>query len=102
MTQHCNLKVVSNFFDFDSEGSITGIKGGNIIHVFNKNHGSIDVTPCTLVCLFLFPFTHGFAFSKDPAFLAELKERSSVILMGDMVGDLSMSKGLPRRSTVLT
>lgn len=38
-----NVKVVSNFMDFDDNGLLRGFKG-ELIHVFNKHDGSLKNT----------------------------------------------------------
>lgn len=65
-----NVKVVSNFIEFDSDGNVTGLKQP-MIHVFNKNENSI----------------------KDMPYFKSIKDRSNIILMGDSLGDLSMAEG---------
>ena len=37
---HSNVKVVSNFLDYDEEGNTVGL-AGDVIHVFNKNEKSL-------------------------------------------------------------
>ncbi len=67
-----NIHVVSNFFDFNKDGTIKGYKS-NIIHVFNKNEFQIKKTD----------------------YYNQIKKRKNVILIGDSLGDLHMSEGIP-------
>ena len=40
---HSNVKVVSNYLEYDAEGRVAGLSG-EIIHVYNKNESAIQVT----------------------------------------------------------
>ncbi|KAG0711589.1 7-methylguanosine phosphate-specific 5'-nucleotidase [Chionoecetes opilio] len=73
-----NVKVVSNFFDYNEEGRMVGFKG-KLIHVFNKNEDAIH--------------------SSD--YFEKLHDRNNVILMGDSLGDIKMAMGVPQPSSVL-
>lgn len=67
---HSNVKVVSNYMDFDKEGVICGFKG-ELIHVFNKNETAL---------------------SKSDYFEL-LSHRDNIILIGDSIGDITMANG---------
>ncbi|KAM3929804.1 cytosolic 5'-nucleotidase 3A isoform 1-T1 [Leptodactylus fuscus] len=73
-----NVKVVSNFMDFDENGVIKGFKG-ELIHVYNKHDGALRRTE----------------------YFSHLKENSNVILLGDSLGDLSMADGVPNMENIL-
>lgn len=101
---HPNVKVVSNFMDFDdnvsprplpfgerrrtrrltfdllpdSQGVIRGFKG-ELIHVYNKHDGAL----------------------RNTEYFKQLKEYSNIILMGDSLGDLSMADGAPSVENIL-
>ncbi|XP_077125402.1 cytosolic 5'-nucleotidase 3A isoform X1 [Ranitomeya variabilis] len=66
-----NVKVISNFMDFDENGVIKGFKG-ELIHVYNK---------------------HGDALRRTEYF-SHLKENSNIVLLGDSLGDLVMADGV--------
>lgn len=69
-TMHENMKVVSNYIDFDDSGKMIGFKG-EMIHVYNKNEGAVH----------------------DSDYFKNLEHRHNVILMGDSLGDLHMADG---------
>jgi len=71
-----NVKVISNFFNFDKDGTATGYKS-KIIHVFNKSEISIP-----------------------DKYKKEINNRKNVILMGDSLADLDMSKGLNHKTII--
>nr|XP_045585014.1 cytosolic 5'-nucleotidase 3-like isoform X2 [Procambarus clarkii] len=73
-----NVKVVSNFFQYNDEGVMIGFKG-DLVHVFNKNENAIH--------------------SSD--YFEKLEGRNNVILMGDSLGDIKMAMGVPQPSNVL-
>lgn len=75
---HSNVKVVSNFMDFDDNGVIRGFKG-ELIHVYNKHDGALRHTD----------------------YFKQLKDYSNIILMGDSLGDLSMADGAPCVENIL-
>ncbi|CAF93645.1 unnamed protein product, partial [Tetraodon nigroviridis] len=75
---HSNIKVVSNFMDFDDNGVIRGFKG-ELIHVYNKHDGAL----------------------RNTEYFKQLKEYSNIILMGDSLGDLSMADGAPCVENIL-
>jgi 5'-nucleotidase len=65
-----NVHIISNVFEWDSEGKARGIKEP-IIHVFNKSEVSIKHLPV----------------------YDELLKRKNVLLLGDGLGDLGMIEG---------
>lgn len=73
-----NVKVVSNFMDFDENGVIKGFKG-ELIHVYNKHDGALRRTE----------------------YFSHLKENSNIVLLGDSLGDLSMADGVPNVENIL-
>ncbi|XP_078544364.1 cytosolic 5'-nucleotidase 3A isoform X2 [Lissotriton helveticus] len=75
---HPNVKVVSNFMDFDDNGVIKGFKG-ELIHVYNKHDGAL----------------------KNTEYFKQLKENSNIILLGDSLGDLTMADGVPNVESIL-
>lgn len=75
---HCNIKVVSNYMDFDENGVLQGFKG-DVIHTFNKNKGAL----------------------KNVDHFENIRERTNVILLGDTVGDLSMADGVTNIENIL-
>lgn len=79
LTQN-NVKVISNYMTYNSEGKLITFTG-KLIHMYNKNESSIP---------------HSSTYFQD------LSHRHNVILMGDSLGDLQMSKGVEPPSTVLT
>lgn len=75
---HSNVKVVSNFMDFDDTGVLKGFKG-ELIHVFNKHDGAL----------------------KNTEYFTQLKDNSNIILLGDSQGDLRMADGVANVEYVL-
>lgn len=69
-TLHDNMKVVSNYLEYDDQGKMTGFQD-EMIHVYNKNEGAIH----------------------DSDYFQKLEHRNNVILMGDSLGDLHMADG---------
>ncbi|ESP01757.1 hypothetical protein LOTGIDRAFT_225142 [Lottia gigantea] len=65
-----NMKIVSNYMDFDKNGKMQGFKG-DIIHIYNKNENAIH--------------------SSD--YFQRLKHRENLLLLGDSLGDLRMAEG---------
>lgn len=63
-----NMKMISNLMIFNDEGHCIGFQDP-LIHVFNKNEASV-IKMCGI------------------------ETRSNVILLGDSIGDLQMSKGM--------
>ena len=71
---HDNVRIVSNFLDFDSSsGAVRGLKPP-CIHMFNKKASSQE----------------------------GLEERKNVILIGDSLGDLRMADGIKDLNVVLS
>ncbi|XP_007956437.1 cytosolic 5'-nucleotidase 3A [Orycteropus afer afer] len=75
---HPNVKVVSNFMDFDENGLLKGFKG-ELIHVFNKHDGAL----------------------KNTEYFKQLKDNSNIILLGDSQGDLRMADGVANVEHIL-
>ncbi|NP_001088032.1 5'-nucleotidase, cytosolic IIIA [Xenopus laevis] len=75
---HPDVKVISNFMEFDENGIITGFKG-ELIHVYNKHDGAL----------------------KNTEYFGHLKDNSNIILLGDSLGDLAMADGVPNVENVL-
>ncbi|XP_015261221.1 PREDICTED: cytosolic 5'-nucleotidase 3A isoform X2 [Gekko japonicus] len=75
---HPNIKVVSNFMDFDENGVLKGFKG-EVIHVYNKHDGAL----------------------KNTEYFKQLKENSNIILLGDSQGDLTMADGVANVEHIL-
>jgi len=73
-----NVKVVSNFLAYDTEGNVTGI-AGDMVHLFNKNENAVHDSP----------------------YFKRLEGRSNVVLMGDSLGDLQMAQGVPDQEALL-
>jgi len=72
-----NIHIISNFYSFDDEGKVKGFVS-NPIHTFNKGETSLKNTP----------------------YYEEAKERTNVILLGDTLGDLQMSKGIHHNTLI--
>ncbi|XP_053117605.1 cytosolic 5'-nucleotidase 3A isoform X2 [Hemicordylus capensis] len=75
---HPNVKVVSNFMDFDENGILKGFKG-ELIHVYNKHDGAL----------------------KNTEYFKQLKDNSNIILLGDSQGDLTMADGVANVEHIL-
>ncbi|XP_074844235.1 cytosolic 5'-nucleotidase 3A isoform X4 [Carettochelys insculpta] len=75
---HSNVKVVSNFMDFDDNGVLKGFKG-ELIHVYNKHDGAL----------------------KNTEYFKQLKDNSNIILLGDSQGDLTMADGVANVEHIL-
>ncbi|XP_060678920.1 cytosolic 5'-nucleotidase 3A-like isoform X1 [Hemiscyllium ocellatum] len=75
---HSNVKVVSNFMDFDEKGILKGFKG-ELIHVYNKHDGAI----------------------RSSEYFDQLKENCNIILLGDSLGDLTMADGVKNVESIL-
>jgi len=69
-TLHENMKIVSNFMEFDSKGEILGFKG-ELIHSLNKHQSAIHKSD----------------------YFKHIEARENVILLGDSLGDLRMADG---------
>ncbi|KAG7279116.1 hypothetical protein CRUP_004059 [Coryphaenoides rupestris] len=75
---HPNVKVFSNYMDFDEEGVLRAFKG-ELIHIYNKREGALLNTE---------------HFQKMVA-------RPNVLLLGDSLGDLTMADGVQDLENVL-
>ncbi|KAG7504229.1 7-methylguanosine phosphate-specific 5' [Solea senegalensis] len=75
---HPNVKVFSNYMDFDESGVLRAFKG-ELIHVYNKREGAILNT----------------------GHFQELRTRPNVLLMGDSLGDLNMADGVHDMENIL-
>ncbi|XP_013907930.1 PREDICTED: cytosolic 5'-nucleotidase 3A [Thamnophis sirtalis] len=73
-----NIKVVSNFMEFDDNGILKGFKG-ELIHVYNKHDGAL----------------------KNTEYFKQLKDNSNIILLGDSQGDLTMADGVANVEHIL-
>eukprot|EP00794_Sanderia_malayensis_P017512 gene17512-19262_t len=77
-TLYENTKIISNFMDFNETGHLIGFKG-ELLHSYNKkeivNHAS--------------------------AYFDESSDRTNLMLIGDTLGDPTMSDGMKHLSTVL-
>jgi len=67
-----NTHIISNFMGWNDGGLFIGFKG-KMIHTLNKNEHSIP---------------------SNSNYFEELKQRTSVILMGDSLTDLQMTEGM--------
>ena len=70
-----NVKVVSNFLAYDTEGNVTGI-AGDMVHIFNKNESAVHDSP----------------------YFKRLEGRKNIVLMGDSLGDLQVDTKLTRQA----
>jgi len=86
---HSNVKVVSNFLDYDEEGNIVGL-AGDVIHVFNKNEKSLKPVERT-----------NSDHVENDDLINQIHQRSNVLLMGDSLGDPCMADGIENPSAVL-
>ena len=75
-----NVKVISNFMNYNDEGKVIEFTG-QLIHLFNKNEAAVP---------------HSAAYYQD------LSHRHNVILLGDSLTDVHMSKGVEPPGAVLT
>ncbi|XP_067281680.1 cytosolic 5'-nucleotidase 3-like [Pseudorasbora parva] len=75
---HPNVKVFSNYMDFDDSGVLQAFKG-ELIHIYNKREGAL---------------LNGEHFK-------ELKSRCNVLLLGDSLGDLDMADGVMDLQNIL-
>lgn len=73
-----NLKFISNYMQFDEEGTIIGFKG-ELIHMYNKNHGHVN----------------------SSEYHQALKDKTNILLLGDSLGDLDMLAGNQQQDVVL-
>ncbi|XP_076864274.1 cytosolic 5'-nucleotidase 3-like isoform X2 [Brachyhypopomus gauderio] len=75
---HPNIKVFSNYMDFDESGVLQDFKG-ELIHVYNKREGAL----------------------LNSGHFQELKSRHNVLLLGDSLGDLTMADGVQDLQNIL-
>nr|XP_023854911.1 cytosolic 5'-nucleotidase 3 [Salvelinus alpinus] len=75
---HPNVKVFSNYMDFDETGVLKAFKG-ELIHIYNKREGALLNT----------------------GHFQELKSRHNVLLVGDSLGDLTMADGVHSMENIL-
>ncbi|XP_028267540.1 cytosolic 5'-nucleotidase 3-like [Parambassis ranga] len=75
---HPNVKVFSNYMDFDESGVLKAFKG-ELIHIYNKREGAL----------------------LNPGHFQELRTRPNVLLMGDSIGDLTMADGVQDMENIL-
>ncbi|NXK90169.1 5NT3B nucleotidase, partial [Formicarius rufipectus] len=75
---YSNVKVVSNYMDFNDDGVLTHFKEP-LIHTYNKNNTVLQ----------------------DTVYFQQLSGRTSVILLGDSMGDLTMADGIPNVENIL-
>ncbi|XP_053496206.1 7-methylguanosine phosphate-specific 5'-nucleotidase isoform X4 [Ictalurus furcatus] len=73
---HPNVRVFSNYMNFDQHGVVRAFKG-DVIHAFNKREGALQNTQ---------QFVH---------------DRSNVLLLGDSLGDLDMADGMQGLRNIL-
>lgn len=75
---YSNVKVFSNYMDFDETGLLKAFKG-ELIHIYNKREGALLNT----------------------GHFQELRTRPNVLLMGDSLGDLTMADGVQDMENIL-
>ncbi|XP_054615882.1 cytosolic 5'-nucleotidase 3-like [Dunckerocampus dactyliophorus] len=75
---YSNVKVFSNYMDFDEAGVLKAFKG-ELIHIYNKREGALLNT----------------------GHFQELRARPNVLLLGDSLGDLTMADGVHNIENVL-
>ncbi|XP_071765926.1 cytosolic 5'-nucleotidase 3-like [Centroberyx gerrardi] len=75
---HPNVKVFSNYMDFDETGVLKAFKG-ELIHIYNKREGALLNT----------------------GHFQELRARPNVVLLGDSLGDLTMADGVQDMENIL-
>nr|XP_046271606.1 cytosolic 5'-nucleotidase 3A-like isoform X2 [Scatophagus argus] len=75
---HSNVKVFSNYMDFDEFGVLRAFKG-ELIHIYNKREGALLNT----------------------GHFQELRTRPNVLLLGDSLGDLNMADGVQDMENIL-
>ncbi|KAK7124617.1 hypothetical protein R3I94_018859 [Phoxinus phoxinus] len=75
---HPNVKVFSNYMDFNDSGVLRGFKG-ELIHIFNKREGAV----------------------LNVEHFKELQSRFNVLLLGDSLGDLNMADGVMNLQNIL-
>ncbi|XP_065147034.1 cytosolic 5'-nucleotidase 3-like isoform X1 [Paramisgurnus dabryanus] len=75
---HPNVKVFSNYMDFDESGVLRAFKG-ELIHIYNKREGAM----------------------LNSGHFQELHSRSNVLLLGDSLGDLNMADGVTDMQNIM-
>ncbi|XP_077051676.1 cytosolic 5'-nucleotidase 3-like isoform X3 [Siphateles boraxobius] len=75
---HPNVKVFSNYMDFDDSGVLRAFKG-ELIHIYNKREGAV----------------------LNVEHFKELQSRCNVLLLGDSLGDLNMADGVMDLQNIL-
>uniref|UniRef100_A0A8C0VNL0 5'-nucleotidase, cytosolic IIIB n=1 Tax=Cyanistes caeruleus TaxID=156563 RepID=A0A8C0VNL0_CYACU len=75
---YSNVNVVSNYMDFSDAGILTHFKGP-LIHTYNKNNTVLQ----------------------GMEYFQQLSTRTSIILLGDSMGDLTMADGVPSVENIL-
>lgn len=75
---HPNVKVFSNYMDFDDSGVLQAFKG-ELIHIYNKREGAV----------------------LNVEHFKELQSRCNVLLLGDSLGDLNMADGVMDLQNIL-
>ncbi|XP_036889218.1 7-methylguanosine phosphate-specific 5'-nucleotidase isoform X4 [Sturnira hondurensis] len=75
---HPNIRIVSNYMDFDEDGFLQGFKG-QLIHTYNKNSS---------VC-------------ENSSYFQQLQGKTNILLLGDSMGDLTMADGVPGVENIL-
>lgn len=75
---YSNVKVFSNYMDFDESGVLKAFKG-ELIHIYNKREGALLNT----------------------GHFQELRTRPNVLLLGDSLGDLTMADGVQDMENIL-
>ncbi|KAG9343969.1 hypothetical protein JZ751_012444 [Albula glossodonta] len=73
-----NVKVFSNYMDFDESGALRAFKG-ELIHIYNKREGAL----------------------LNSGHFQELRARHNVLLLGDSLGDLTMADGVHSTENIL-
>ncbi|XP_066520682.1 7-methylguanosine phosphate-specific 5'-nucleotidase-like isoform X1 [Hoplias malabaricus] len=75
---HPNVRVFSNYMEYDENGVLCGFKG-QLIHTFNKREGAL----------------------LNPEQFKQLQDRPNILLLGDSLGDLTMADGVQNVQNVL-
>ncbi|KAI4885673.1 hypothetical protein NFI96_028254 [Prochilodus magdalenae] len=75
---HPNVRVFSNYMEFDENGVLRAFKG-QLIHTFNKREGAL----------------------LNPDQFEQLQDRPNILLLGDSMGDLKMADGVQNVQNIL-
>ncbi|XP_037399807.1 cytosolic 5'-nucleotidase 3-like isoform X2 [Pygocentrus nattereri] len=75
---HPNVRVFSNYMEFDKNGLLCSFKG-QLIHTFNKREGAL----------------------LNPDQFEQLQDRPNILLLGDSMGDLTMADGVQNVQNIL-